>query len=167
MARKNWLKDALHFTFWDRIFTRICFYKFSFFMPSFRHQDSSSYYLVLATAKIAKIWKRTSLDVYFSICKSQDRAINNQWITQPKLIDSPSDTFFYFVIAPNIFIYLIISMNEFLYILHKIYEEKGNIGLSRTWNKDFTLASHVSHVTLYSSNISSKLNGIYNFVFIS
>ena len=25
MASKTWLKNALHFTFWDRIFTRICF----------------------------------------------------------------------------------------------------------------------------------------------
>ena len=31
--------DALHFTFWDKKFSRICFYKFSFFIPSFRHQD--------------------------------------------------------------------------------------------------------------------------------
>ena len=49
-----------------------------------------------------KICKRTSLDVYFSICKSQDRAINRQWIIQPKLIDCPSDTFFNFVIPQQI-----------------------------------------------------------------
>ena len=93
MASKTWLKDALHFTFWDRIFARVRFYKSSFFIPSFRHQDSNSYYLVVATAKIPKICTRTSLDVYFSICKSQDRTINRQWIIQPKLIDCLSDTF--------------------------------------------------------------------------
>ena len=100
MASKTWLKDALHFTFWDRIFARVRFYKSSFFIPSFRHQDSNSYYLVLATAKIPKIWKRTSLDVYFSIWKSQDRVINHQWIIQPKLVDCPSDTFFQFRNSP-------------------------------------------------------------------
>ena len=96
MASKIWLKDALHFTFWDRIFARVRFYKSSFFIPSFQHQDSNSYYLVLATAKIPKTWKRTSLDVYFSICKAQYRAINCQWIIQPKLIDCSSDTFLKF-----------------------------------------------------------------------
>ena len=100
LASKTWFKDALHFTFWDRIFAGIRFYKFFFFIMSFRHQDSNSYYLVLATAKIPKIWKRTPLDVYFSICKSQDCAINCQWIIQPKLIDCPSDTFFLFCNTP-------------------------------------------------------------------
>ena len=71
-----------------------------FFIPSSRHQDSNSHYLVFATAKIPKIWKRTSLDVYFSIWKSQDRFINHQWIIQPKLIDCPSDTFFQFRNSP-------------------------------------------------------------------
>ena len=101
MASKTWLKNALYFTFWDRIFARVRFYLPSFlgvpsfvFILPFRHQDSNSYYLVvIATAKAQKIWKRTSLDVYFSICKSQDRAINGQWIIQPKLIDYLSDTF--------------------------------------------------------------------------
>ena len=60
MASKIWLKNALHFTFWDRIFTRICF------IPTFQDKDSNSYYLVVATAKIKKNWKRTSSDVYFS-----------------------------------------------------------------------------------------------------
>ena len=77
-AIKTWLKNNLHFTFWDRIFARVRFYKSSFFIPSFRHQDSNSYYLVVTTAKIPKPWKRTSLDVYFSIWISQDRAINCQ-----------------------------------------------------------------------------------------
>ena len=49
MASKIWLKNALHFTFWDRIFTRICF------IPTFQDKDSNSYYLVVATAKIKKI----------------------------------------------------------------------------------------------------------------
>ena len=101
MASKTWVKDALHFTFWDRIFARVRLYKSSFFIPSFRHQDSNSYYLVFATAKIPKIWKRTSLDVYFLIWKSQDRVINHQWIIQPKLIDCPSDTFFQFRNSPQ------------------------------------------------------------------
>ena len=65
MANKTWLIDALHFTFWDRIFARIRFYRFFFFIPSFRCQDPNSYYFVLATAKILKISKRISLDVYF------------------------------------------------------------------------------------------------------
>ena len=43
MARKTWLKNVLHFTFWDRIFARVCFYK------------SSSYYLEVATAKIPNL----------------------------------------------------------------------------------------------------------------
>ena len=100
MASKTWLKNALNFTFWDRIFARVCFYKSSFFIPSFRHQDSNSYYLVVATAKIRKICKPTSLDVYFSICKSQDWAINCQWIIQPKLIDCPSNNFLKFCNSP-------------------------------------------------------------------
>ena len=57
MANKTWLKNALHFTFWDRIFahgSRVVFSKSSFFIPSFRHQDSNSYYSVVATAKIPK-----------------------------------------------------------------------------------------------------------------
>ena len=94
MSNKTWLKDALHFTFWDRIFARVRFYKSSFFIPSFRHQDSSSYCLVLATAKISTIWKNTPLDVYFLIFKSQDRAINRQCIIQPKRSHCPCDTFF-------------------------------------------------------------------------
>ena len=93
-ASKTWLKNALRFTFRDRIFARVRFFKSSFFIPPFRRQDSSSYYLVVATAKIPKIWKGTSLDVDFLICKSQDYAINRQWIIQPKLIDCPSDTCF-------------------------------------------------------------------------
>ena len=102
MASKTWLKNALHFAFWDRIFARVHFNRSSFFILSFRHQDSNSHYLVVATAKIPKICKRTFLDVYFLICKSQDRAINRQWIIQPKLIDCPSDTFFNFVIPQQI-----------------------------------------------------------------
>ena len=78
MASKTWLKNAIHFTFWDRLLVRVRFYKSSFFIPSFRFQDSNSYYLVVATAKTLKICKRTSLDVFFSICKSQDHAINHQ-----------------------------------------------------------------------------------------
>ena len=100
MASKTWLKDALHFTFWDRMFARVRFCKSSFFIPSFRHQDSNSYCLVLATAKISKTWKSTSLDVYFPIYKSQDRAINHQGIIQPKLIDCLSNTFFKFCNSP-------------------------------------------------------------------
>ena len=102
MAGKSWLKDAFHFTFWDRIFARVRFYKSPFLTPSFQHQDSNSYYLVLATAKISKICICRSLDVYFSICKSQDRAINRQWIIQPKVIDCPSDNLFSFRNSPNI-----------------------------------------------------------------
>ena len=30
MASKSWLKDSLHFTFWDRTFAPVCFYKSSF-----------------------------------------------------------------------------------------------------------------------------------------
>ena len=52
MASKTWLKNALHFTFLDRMFARVRFYKSSFFIPSFRHQDSNSYYLVLLFAII-------------------------------------------------------------------------------------------------------------------
>ena len=104
MASKTWLKNTLYFTFWDRIFARVCFYKSSFFIPSFRHQHSSSCYLVVATAKIPKIWKHTPLDVYYSsIDKSQDREINHQWIIQPKLIDCPSGTFLNFVIPANLY----------------------------------------------------------------
>ena len=55
IASKTWLKNALHLTFWDRIFARVCFYKPSFLTLSFRHQDSNSYYLVVATAKIFMI----------------------------------------------------------------------------------------------------------------
>ena len=40
--------------------------------------DSNSYYLMAAMAKIPKICKQTSLDVYFSICKSQDCTTNRQ-----------------------------------------------------------------------------------------
>ena len=119
---KTWLKDALHFTFWDRMFARSRFYKSSFFITSFRHQDSNSFYLVLATAKIPKIWKRSSLDVYFSICKSQDSAINRQWIIQPKLIDSPSETFFNFVIAP-----VLSTLNELVFSAYNC--ERNN----KTW----------------------------------
>ena len=75
MASKTWLKYTLHFTFWDRIFARVRFYKSSFSIPSFRHQVSSSYYLVVATAKISDVCRHTSLDVYFLICKSKDCAI--------------------------------------------------------------------------------------------
>ena len=69
--------------------------KSSFFIPSFRHQASNSYYLVVTTAKIPKIWKSTSSDVYFLIYQSQDHSINRQWIIQPKFIDCPSNTFFW------------------------------------------------------------------------
>ena len=100
MASKAWLKNALHFILRDRIFARVHFYKSSFFILSFRHQDSNSHYLVVATAKIPKFCKRTSLNIYFSICKSQNRAINRQWIIQPKLIDCPSDNFFQFRNSP-------------------------------------------------------------------
>ena len=86
------------------LFARVCFYKSSFFIPSFQHQHSSSCYLVVATAKIPKIWKHTPLDVYYSsIDKSQDREINHQWIIQPKLIDCPSGTFLNFVIPANLY----------------------------------------------------------------
>ena len=90
MASKTWLKNVLHFTFWDRIFTRICF------IPTFQDKDSNSYYLVVGTAKTKKNWKRTSLDVYFLKCKSQNRVIYSKWIIQPKLIDCIPDTFFEF-----------------------------------------------------------------------
>ena len=63
MASKTWLKNALHFTFWDGILARVRFYKSSFFIPFFRNQDSNRYYLVVATAKIPKICKCMSLDV--------------------------------------------------------------------------------------------------------
>ena len=101
MASKTWHKNAMHFTLWDTILARVCFYKSCFFIPSFRHQDSNSYYLVAAAAKILKNCKRTSLDVYFSIGKSQHHAINRQWIIQPKLIDCPPTLFFNFAIAPS------------------------------------------------------------------
>ena len=58
-----------------------------------------SYYLVVATAKM-------SLDFYFLICKSQDCAINCQWIIQSKLIDRPSDILFNFGIAPALVVLL-------------------------------------------------------------
>ena len=99
-GQKAWLKNSLHFILWDRIFARVHFYKSSFFIPSFRHQDPNSHYLVEATAKIPKFCKRASLNIYFSIFKSQDRAINRQWIIQPKLIDCPSDNFFQFPNSP-------------------------------------------------------------------
>ena len=94
ITSKTWPKNAFHFTFWDSILARVCFYKSSFFIPSSRYQYSNSCYLVVATAKISKVWKRTSLDVYFLICKSQNRVINRHWIIQPKLTDCSSDTFF-------------------------------------------------------------------------
>ena len=37
-----------------RIFARVCFHKFPFFIPSFLHQGSNCYYLVVATVKIQK-----------------------------------------------------------------------------------------------------------------
>ena len=46
-------------------------------------------------SKNPRILKCKSFDVYFSICKSQDRAI-----IQPKFIDCLSDIFLNFVIAP-------------------------------------------------------------------
>ena len=56
----------------------------------------------IQTAIIPKIWKDTSLGIYFWICKSQDHAINCQWVIQPKHIDCLSNTFFFnFVIAPK------------------------------------------------------------------
>ena len=91
MTDKNSLKKALHFTFWDRTFALGCLWKSSFFIAYFRHQDLSSYYLVVSTAKIPKIWKRTSLDVYFSIRKSEDHAISCQRFIQLKLINSLSN----------------------------------------------------------------------------
>ena len=86
----------------EKIFTRACFCKSSFFIPSFWHQDPNSYYLVVATVKIPKIWKRTSLGVYFSICKSQDRAINRHWIIQAKISIVHPTHFFNFVIVPTL-----------------------------------------------------------------
>ena len=99
-ANKTWLKNPLHFAFWDRIFTQVIFYQSSFFIPSFRHQDLNSYYLVVATSKTPEIWKRTSMDVYISICNSEGRTIHRQWIIQPKPIDCSSAALFSFVIAP-------------------------------------------------------------------
>ena len=93
MASKTRLENALSFTFWERIFARVCSDKSSFFIPSFRYQDSNSYYFVVATAKIPKLWKCTSLDVGFLTSRSQDRAISCQWIIQPKPIDCLYDTF--------------------------------------------------------------------------
>ena len=100
MVSKTWLKNALHFTSWNRIFARVCFYKSSFFIPSFRHQDSNSYYLMIATAKIPKVWKRKSLDVFFLICKSQDHVINRQWLFNWNLLIVYPTPFFNFVIGP-------------------------------------------------------------------
>ena len=102
VAGKTWVKNTFHFTFWYKIFAwvRFRFYKSSFFIPSFQNQDSSSYYLEEATAKIPKFCKLASLDVYFSTYKSQDRATNCQWINQPKFIDCPSDAFFEFRNSP-------------------------------------------------------------------
>ena len=57
MASKTWIKNSLRFTFCDRTFARVRFYKSSFFILSFRHQDSNSYYLVVAAVKIPKVWK--------------------------------------------------------------------------------------------------------------
>ena len=48
------------FIFWDRIFARVRFYKSSFFIASFWHQELNSYYLAVVAAKIPKISKRTS-----------------------------------------------------------------------------------------------------------
>ena len=39
---------------------------------------SNSYYLLVAIAKIPKLCKQTSLDIYFAICKSQDCGTNRQ-----------------------------------------------------------------------------------------
>ena len=47
-------------------------------LAKLKTQYSNSYYLVVATTEIPKVGKRTSLDVHFSICKFQDRAINRQ-----------------------------------------------------------------------------------------
>ena len=99
-ANKTWLKNPLHFAFWDRIFTQVLFYQSSFFIPSFWHQDLNSYYLVVATAKTPEIWKRTSMDVYISICNSEGRTINRQRIIQLKPIDCSSAAFFKFRNSP-------------------------------------------------------------------
>ena len=101
MASKTRLENALSFTFWERIFARVCSDKSSFFIPSFRHQDSNSYYFVVATAKIPKLWKCTSLDVSFLTSRSKDRVISCQWIIQPKPIDCLYDTFLKFRNAPQ------------------------------------------------------------------
>ena len=86
-----------------------------FFIRFFRHQDSNRYYLVIATAKIPKICKHTSLDVYFLICKSQDCTNNYQWVIQPKLIDCPSNTFISnFVIAPSRKVEFLSKITSFL-----------------------------------------------------
>ena len=65
MASKTWLKNAFRFTFWDRSFALVLSNKSSFFIPFFWYQDSNSYYFVVGTAKIPKLWKRTSLGVFF------------------------------------------------------------------------------------------------------
>ena len=57
-------------------------------------QDLNSYYLVVPIAKMPKIIKRMSSGVCFSICKSQDHAINYQRIIPAKLIDCLFDTCF-------------------------------------------------------------------------
>ena len=67
-----------------------------FFISSLQHQGSNSCCLVVNTAKIPKIRKSTSFEVYFSICKSQDRTINRKGTIQAKLINCPSHTFLKF-----------------------------------------------------------------------
>ena len=115
---KTWLKNAIHFPFWNRILAQVCFYK------------STLFYWVLPTRRLkqllfgvptAEILKRTSLDVYFSICKSQDHAINRQWIIQPKLIDYPFDTFLKFRNSPTRSMFIQCFSNGCIFQMCPIY----------------------------------------------
>ena len=49
------------------LFARFRFYKSSFFIPSYQHQDSNSYYLVVAAAKIPKILNVNPSTLFFDI----------------------------------------------------------------------------------------------------
>ena len=90
MARKIWIKNNLHFTFWDRISLEFVSTNPPFFpllsTPRFKQLLFSG-----SSSKNPKILKCKSFDVYFSICRSQDRAI-----IQPKFIYLLSDILFKF-----------------------------------------------------------------------
>ena len=64
------------------------------------HQDSNSYYLVVATAKIPKIWKRTSLGVFFRHVNLKIVPLMASELFNRNLSTVHPTFFFNFVIAP-------------------------------------------------------------------